>query len=193
MLIEKIATAPSEAAALDHSGGGDGAVSMGAKGSRPADADAPAPTGGGHARRTSKEPPASDSLAEPSNPLRLDASAARRLADACTMEDALEDAFASEYLLRFSEGEYSSENVSFLLLLRQLFCQREAAAATALAQQLCLSHVERGAALEVDMPPQLRDRLLAWHKSAQRDDTVRARTNAARAPPIVGRAPVPLP
>ena len=66
---------------------------MGAKGSRPADADAPAPTGGGHARRTSKEPPASDSLAEPSNPLRLDASAkfAPPRADACALRLAMAD------------------------------------------------------------------------------------------------------
>jgi len=68
---------------------------------------------------------------------------ARKAADESTLDDLLEDTFGSDYLLRFAEAEFSSENVAFLLLLRKLFAVVELEGASFepstfdIAQQLC--------------------------------------------------------
>jgi len=93
-----------------------------------------------------------------------------------TLDDTLEDAFVSEYLLRFAETEFSSENVCFLLLLRKLFRALARAEQTAtlsrISRQLCTEHVQPGARLEVHLDPKVRDKLLAWNKRAVSDSSL---------------------
>ena len=113
-----------------------------------------------------------DNLSETPDPLRVNAKEALRAAAKSQLEDVLEDCFSSDYLLRHSESEFSSENVSFLLVLRDLFAAKEmggAAAESRIAQRACKEHVQPGSTLEVPLPPALRDRILAWYKQVREE------------------------
>ena len=97
----------------------------------------------------------------------------RALASRASQDEVLEDDFSSNYLLQYSESEFSSENVAFLLELRKV--QKLSASdtdANALSQQICNTHVVVGAHLEVNLPPDLRNILMQWLKASQSDKRV---------------------
>ena len=58
-----------------------------------------------------------------------------------TLETAVEDDFISDYLLRYSESEFSSENVAFLLQVRKLNRLSDKAEVQKAAQDICKDHV----------------------------------------------------
>ena len=66
---------------------------------------------------------------------------ARRESDALSLETAVEDDFISDYLLRYSESEFSSENVAFLLQVRKLNRLSDKAEVQKAAQDICKDHV----------------------------------------------------
>ena len=93
---------------------------------------------------TGAAPEALDPVPVPEvNPLLVNHADVRHEADKLQLEDALEDNFAADYLLKYAESEFSSENVAFILELRKLqSLPIPDKAATALSQQICKTHVE---------------------------------------------------
>ena len=112
--------------------------------------------------------------------LRSNAPQARREADEGTLDDIFADAFSSDYLLRYAEKEFSSENVSFLLAMRKAFEAEKAGGgssapdAITLAQQMCKDHVEAGSPLEVSLPQKLMQDLMSWYERSVSNSKVRA-------------------
>jgi hypothetical protein len=54
------------------------------------------------------------------DPLHFDSEVAKQESDRMQLDDILLDEFGTGYLLRFSQSEYSSENVAFLIAMKEL-------------------------------------------------------------------------
>lgn len=106
------------------------------------------------------------------DPLRMNMVEARNEADAVQLEELMEDEFGTDYLQKFAESEFSSENVVFLRTLRSL--QRctplDGTPARQLSREICETHVLQGGRLEVNMPPELRKKLEKWLSAAKSSD-----------------------
>ena len=107
------------------------------------------------------------------DPLRFDADAARQEAERLTLEEALLDDFTTSYLLRFAETEFSTENVSFLIAIQGLQrLDQDDPRFKALATQIGTAHLQVGAALEVNLPPELAVPLSQWSQRSANGEAV---------------------
>ena len=77
------------------------------------------------------------------------------------------------YFLRFTQSEFSSENVAMLLAIRELhkLGPADGKRATTMAQEICKEHIVVGAALEVNMPQSISNPLMAWLKASLTGET----------------------
>ena len=100
-------------------------------------------------------------------PLRFVKTVAQHDAELLQLDDVLADSFSAGYFLRYTQSEFSSENVAFLLAARRLQkLKADDPKALKMSQQIIKDHILVGSALEVNMPPSHAKPLMAWFKSS---------------------------
>lgn len=166
---------------------------MGCAASGPAGSDRPSPQAQG-AQRNSREDATNRGSSSAVDPIRLQRGQVRRGAESLELEDIIDDTFAFDFVLAHAESEFSSENIEFLIELRKLLqLQPSDKGLFKLSQKILKTHVQVGAELEVNLPPEVKTALLAWLKSSLSDGMVSTESTvqkraAARSMPCCARA-----
>jgi len=145
---------------------------MGCAASGPAGSDGPSPQAQG-AQRNSREDATNRGSSSAVDPIRLQRGQVRRGAESLELEGIIDDTFAFDFVLAHAESEFSSENIEFLIELRKLLqLQPSDKGLFKLSQKILKTHVQVGAELEVNLPPEVKTALLAWLKSSLSDGMI---------------------